>query len=286
MSAQRIGILHPGDMGNYIAAAAKQNGHDVCWASEGRSVATQERAVKVGLRDVYTLANLCGECSIILCVCPPHAAESVARSVLAHGFTGLYVDANAIAPQRAVIISDAMTQGGARFVDGGIIGLPGWESGKTWLYLSGPLAPDVAACFEGSPLKTPVLDSTIGSASALKMCYAAYTKGVTALLCGIVATAESMGVREALLQHWGGDDPAFPIQVTRRVREVTAKAWRFAGEMEEIATTFRSAGLPGGIHEAAATLFSRLAAFKDATSPPALDAVLGALIEKEAKHEK
>src|SRR5688572_30509310 len=98
MTPQRIGILHPGDMGISIAASAQNAGHQVYWASEGRGPDTQARAAKFELRDVGTLANLCAECQIILSVCPPHAAEEVAQEVLAAGFSGLYLDANAIAP--------------------------------------------------------------------------------------------------------------------------------------------------------------------------------------------
>ena len=101
MTPQRIGFLHPGDMGISIAASAQNAGNEVYWASEGRSPDTQARAANYGLRDAHTLAELCAECAIIVSVCPPHAAEEVAQQVLANGFGGMYLDANAIAPQRA-----------------------------------------------------------------------------------------------------------------------------------------------------------------------------------------
>ena len=110
------------------------------------------------------------------------------------------------------------------------------------------------------------------------MCYAAYTKGTTALLCAILATAEDLGVRRDLEQHWQRDDPQFADEVAQRVRQVTAKAWRFAGEMEEIASTFRAAGMPGEFHAAAASVYRRLADFKAARATPALEDVLAALL--------
>ena len=57
-----------------------------------------------------------------------------------------------------------------------------------------------------------------------------------------------------------------------------AKAWRFAGEMGEIAATFDQAGLPGDFHAAAAEVFHRIAHFKEATSTPTLEDVLMALM--------
>src|SRR6266487_3735599 len=166
-----------------------------------------------------------------------------------------------------------------------LAGLPG-SPDSTWLYLSGPRADEIAACFSAGPLATRVLGATIGTASALKMCFAAYTKGTTALLCAILATAENLGVREALEQQWEHDGQGFAEQVSQRVRRVTAKAWRFAGEMEEIATTFRDAGMPGEFHAAAAIIYRRLAQFKDSQTTPSLEEVLGALLHTASDDTK
>ncbi len=281
MIQQRIGILHPGEMGISIAASAQNSGQHVYWASEGRSSDTHARAARFELHDTHTVANLCAECAIIVSVCPPHAAEMVAGQVVEAGFTGIYLDANALSPARTAQIDQTMTKAGVSFVDGGIIGGPAWKPDSTWLYLSGPRADEIAACFSAGPLATRVLGATIGTASALKMCFAAYTKGTTALLCAILATAENLGVREALEQQWEHDGQGFAEQVSQRVRRVTAKAWRFAGEMEEIATTFRDAGLPGDFHAAAAIVYRRLAHFKQAGTVPQLEDVLEALLQTE-----
>jgi 3-hydroxyisobutyrate dehydrogenase-like beta-hydroxyacid dehydrogenase len=283
MTKHKIGILHPGLMGISIAASAQNSGHDVYWASEGRSAQTRERAEKFDLRDAHTLKELCATCSIIVSVCPPHAAQDVASQVMGHSFTGLYLDANAISPQRAIRIGQTVAQAGATFVDGGIIGGPAWEPGHTWLYLSGPSqsAHAVASCFSAGPLETSVIGEAVGKASALKMCFAAYTKGSTALLCAILATAETLGVREELEHQWSRGGSDFAEQATQSVRHVTAKAWRFAGEMDEISSTFAEAGLPGEFHAAAAVIYRRLAHFEDAPSTPSLDEVLAALAEVE-----
>jgi 3-hydroxyisobutyrate dehydrogenase-like beta-hydroxyacid dehydrogenase len=266
-------------MGVSVAASAKAGGHDVCWASEGRSPQTYERAAGADLRDVRGLAQLCATCSTLISVCPPHAAEEVAAQVLEHGFRGLYVDANAISPQRVVQIGERMAEAGVSFVDGGIIGGPAWEPGRTWLYLSGPGAERVAALFAEGPLEAEVIGEEAGKASALKMCYASWTKGTTALLCAILATADSMGVWPELQRQWDRNWPGFDADAIQRVRRVTAKAWRFAGEMDEIAATFRGAGLPGEFHAGAAEVYRRIAGFKDVAETPTLEQVLAALQE-------
>ncbi len=120
-----------------------------------------------------------------------------------------------------------------------------------------------------------VISDEIGSASALKMVFAAYTKGSTALLTTILAVAEHEGVRADLEAQWGEE---FTRQTHQRVAGNTAKAWRFAGEMREIADTFAGAGYPEGFHMAAADIFARLEKFKD--SPAAdVDAALALLAD-------
>ena len=279
MTRQKVGILHPGEMGISVAASIQASGHTVYWASDGRSRETHKRAAKFGLQDIRTLAALCETCTVIVSVCPPHAAEQIADTVLGYSFAGLYLDANAVSPQRVIHIGQAMRDAGVTFVDGGIIGGPAWEKGRTRLYLSGEAAEEAAACFSGGALQAIVIGQAIGKASALKMCYAAYTKGTTALLCGILATAEGLGIRGELEEEWSRDGSGFDKEARERVRRVTAKAWRFEGEMEEIAETFRAAGLPGEFHTAAASIYQRLAGFKDAASLPTLDQVLLALAQ-------
>jgi 3-hydroxyisobutyrate dehydrogenase-like beta-hydroxyacid dehydrogenase len=283
---ETIGILHPGAMGISVAASTLRSGHRVCYASEERSDATRGRAAEQNLRDLKTLADLCKTCSILISVCPPHAAEDVAQQVVDHGFRGLYLDANAISPKKAILIGEMLASAGISFVDGGIIGGPAWTPGETWLYLSGKDADTkrIADCFSAGPLEASVIGEEIGKASAIKMCYAAYTKGTTALLSAILALAEVNGVRTELSAQWERDESGFSQQAERRARRVTAKAWRFAGEMDEIAATFESAGLPGGFHAAAGEVYRRLVEFKSRKDVPALSEVIRALLLTEGEN--
>lgn len=256
-----IGLISPGAMGASVGAAAVSAGNRVLWASDGRSAATRERAERAGLADCGTIGEMAKDAPVILSVCPPHDAEATAGAVLDAGFSGLFVEGNAIAPQKVRRISSQLAGGGITTVDGGIVGGPAWttQSG-TVLYLSGARAGEVAALFADSPLGAQVIDGKVGSASAMKMAFAAWTKGSAALLTAILGVAEKEGVRETLEKQWGDK---FTTQTHGRVTASSAKAWRFAGEMREIAATFASAGFPCGFHEGAAEVFERLAPFKD-----------------------
>ncbi len=281
----QVGIVHPGAMGISVAATLQNSGCDVRWASAGRSQQSFTRAERHHLIDAGTLPELCACSEVIVSVCPPEAAEATADSVLAAGFRGLYLDANAISPQRSHRIAGKLEEAGIRFVDGGIIGGPAWKPGQTWLYLSGAAAETAAALFAAGPLETEVIGQEIGKASALKMCFAAYTKGTTALLSALVAAAEELGVRANLERQWARGDASSVERNQRQIRQVTEKAWRFAGEMDEIASTFAEAGLPDGFHRAAGDIYQRMAQFKDAPDLPPLADVLAALLRRsESRH--
>ena len=274
----KIGLLHPGTMGVSVGASALNGGHKVLWVSEGRSPASVARASEHGLTDVGCVAEVVSQSEIILSICPPDAAVAVSDAVKDAGFKGIYVDCNAISPMRMQHIAEHLEAGGARVVDGGIIGNPAWVAHKTFLYLAGGEAEKVAACFEAGPLVTRVMAGRkVGDASALKMCYAAYTKGTTAILCALLASAEALGVRDEVNEHWNIDQAGRAADREAIVSGVTKKAWRWSGEMQEIAATFASVGLPDGFHKAAATLYQRLEGLKDGPHPTPVEDVLAAL---------
>ncbi len=254
-----LAVLHPGEMGVSVGAALVAAGHRVFWLPEGRSAATRERAERAGLLRCGSLGELADTVGGILSVCPPAAAETVAGQVHAAGFTGIYVDANAVSPASARRIGRLM---GPAYVDGGIVGPPAVGPGLARLYLSGSPAEQVAGWFAGSFLETRTLAGDAGAASALKMCYAAYTKGSTALLLAVRALAEAENVEAPLLAEWEISQPGLAERSRRAASGTAAKAWRFVGEMEEIAATFRAVGLPGEFHDAAASIYRRLAPLK------------------------
>jgi len=277
MRIKTVTLLHPGNMGATIGAAVQ--GARVLWVSDGRSEDSRQRALKAGLADVATLAEAVGESDAVLSVCPPHAAEDVAESVAGLGFGGLYVDANAVSRATAQKVGETIGKAGATFVDGAIIGPPVTKPGRTRLYLSGSGAEGVSELFSGSMLDARVIEGGLGAASALKMTYAAWTKGSDALILAIRALAAREGVEEALLQEWAGSQPNLPGKSERAASVAAPKGWRYVGEMEEIAASFEAAGLPAGFHQAAADLYRRLAPFKDRSDPgPEVKEVLDALL--------
>jgi 3-hydroxyisobutyrate dehydrogenase-like beta-hydroxyacid dehydrogenase len=280
-----VGLLHPGEMGAAVGGCLVSVGHEVLWDPAGRSRASTGRALAAELTGV-TFDRLIARSSVILSICPPHAALDVARLVASAGYAGLYVDANAIAVATAEQVCAVVTAAGATYVDGGIIGMPPEVAGHTRLYLSGPHAAEVSPLFSRSRLDARVVEGPLYGASSVKMAYAAWTKGSAALLLAARALARASGVERTLLTEWSLSQKALGEQSERSASAAAAKGWRWVAEMEEIAASMAAAGLPAGFHEAAADIYDRAARAETpavrrpaAPEPPStLDTIMSALM--------
>jgi 3-hydroxyisobutyrate dehydrogenase-like beta-hydroxyacid dehydrogenase len=102
-------------------------------------------------------------------------------------------------------------------------------------------------------LDVRVLGTHSGQASGLKMCYASLTKGLTALATEALVAARAQGLQEALMAEF----QALPFfnTIERMVPGMPPKAYRWVGEMEEIARTFSDLGLPPQMPQGAASLY-------------------------------
>jgi 3-hydroxyisobutyrate dehydrogenase-like beta-hydroxyacid dehydrogenase len=271
-----VGLLHPGEMGAAVGGVLTGE-RQVWWASSGRSAASARRASGAGLTDVGTIEAIRDGCELIISICPPEAARDVARQM--SGFQGVYLDANAIAPATAREVAMQIEAGGGSYLDGGIIGgPPGVRSPRTRLYLSGPDGPRISQLFAKTAVDARVLSDDPTAASALKMCFAAWTKGTTALLLDIRALAEVLGETKALLAEWEGSMPELKDRSLLAAQQAVTKGWRWRGEMDEIARTFRDAELPDGFHKAASEIYGALVRDEEAAnSPSTLDEVIKSL---------
>jgi 3-hydroxyisobutyrate dehydrogenase-like beta-hydroxyacid dehydrogenase len=231
----RVGLFFPGEMGAAVGRAARG---EVLWASEGRSEATRERAAD--FVDLGSLAAVVRASDVILSICPPAIAEELAQEIFAEGFDGIFVEANAISPDRMRRIAE----GGLRVVDGAIIGARGIH-----LYLAGDGAHEIAALFAGTAVKAITLSADVGAASALKMAFGGWNK------IGIAVTAQAHAIARAYgVEDWLGEE-GVPAD---RLPRVADRAWRWAPEMEEVAAVCAQLALANGIPRGAADFYRRL----------------------------
>ena len=252
-----IALLHPGAMGCAVGQSLREAGHEVRWCSEGRSAASAARAQAAGLSPHGDLARCLAGAQAVVSVVPPEAAYAVARSVAEQGFQGAYLDLNALAPATAARIASLFPD--ERYGDGGIVGLPPQGPLGATLLLATPAAsllPDWGPLFSIQQLPA---GAGPFAASALKCAFAAWSKGSSALLLSVEAFAREQGLLNELHALWDERSPGLRARAEATGKAVAPKAWRFEGEMEEIAAAFRDVGLSSGAFEAAAALYRKVA---------------------------
>jgi 3-hydroxyisobutyrate dehydrogenase-like beta-hydroxyacid dehydrogenase len=254
-----VGLLSPGDMGHSVGKVLVHGGMPVTTCLVGRSQRSAELAANAGLSLADSLDDLVQNVDLFLSIVPPARATEVARQIAAAvkstGTNLLYLDCNAIAPETTREVRRIVESAGATFVDGGIIGPPPKIDGPgPRMYVSGPNAETLTQLRENG-LDIQPIGNVIGHASGIKMCYAALTKGLTALGTELMVAAEALGLTEPLRSEFEYSQKQLLEHFERSIPGMPPKAYRWVGEMEEIAKTFEDVGMTPKILLGAADMY-------------------------------
>ena len=265
MSIKTVAIQSPGDMGHGIGRVLAEGGYHVVSALEGRSERTRGLAKAAGIEDIGPLSALFEHTDVVLSIMRPDRAlgfvEALAALAGDHGGRPVIVDLNAVAPSTGRASAAAAEAVGLSFIDGGIIGGPP-RPGSSYtprLYISGPRASELLPLNEAG-LDFRVLGEGIGAGSAIKMCYAALTKGLTAIGIHSMVTAQLEGVDGALMAELAFSQKDLLRHLERGLPDMCPKAYRWVGEMEEISKTHVDGGLPGDMFLGAAKIYAQVEA--------------------------
>lgn len=258
MAIGTIAIMSPGNMGSAIGQFLGQNGFEIITCLAGRSDYTKKLARRANMRDAGSLDALVREADLVLSILDPAKAVTVAgeiaRAMQAANATPAYADCNATSPATAGELHDIIAGAGAKFVDVGIIGGAPQEGRYPMFCTSGP---DAALMDEldGKAVKTLNVGPDIGQGSAIKICNGAWNKGAFALYTAVMTAAEHYGFTEHLRPRLPGSQAGTVDKIDAAITRLPTLSGRYIGEMEQIAETFASIGLPAGFHEASAAMF-------------------------------
>jgi 3-hydroxyisobutyrate dehydrogenase-like beta-hydroxyacid dehydrogenase len=272
-----IAVLSTGDMGHAVGRALGEAGHEVITSLLGRSERTRALAKSAAIADVGDLDEVVRRADLILSILVPSQAEAFAALVAAgikrcgpshpsHKAT-VFADCNAVSPATTLRMENAITGAGGRYIDASIIGPPPGGADMPRFYVSGPHAGAMQA-LDGAGIVVRNMGPETGAASAIKMCYAGFTKGTSALSVGVLALAQRLGVAEELDREMSESQAAGLERMRKHIPGLPVKARRWVGEMEEIAATFAAAGLPPGFHEAAAAIYELMGETEFAEETP------------------
>ena len=234
----RIAIIAAGEMGSGVGARLHAQGAEVMTSLVGRGPGSAARARRAGMTAIDDDETLVAASDMVLSILPPAEAVGLAHRLapaLAAKGAVLYADCNAVAPETVKRVGEIVAATGARFVDVGIIGGPPRPEGYTpRFYASGEASNELRKLREFGLDVRPV-EGGIGAASALKMAYASLTKGFTAIGMASARGAANGRVAAALRAELADSQPQLFAWLQRQIPTVYPKAYRWVGEMEEIA---------------------------------------------------
>ena len=261
MSNLTIGVMSPGDMGHSVASALNEIGCEVVTVLSGRSELSQIRAKRSNMMDLGSLQEMVSVSDFIFSIMPPEKAENFAKEVAGaintSDKTPVFVDCNAISPDTTLSIASVIKAAGADFLNVGIIGPPPGRGSTTKFYASGEDANSLQFINQNDIRLVLVGDELI-NASAIKMCYAALTKGTMTLHASVLIAAELLGISEAVQNEIEESQPFHWGAMKKNISMLACDADRWAGEMDQISDTFGSAGLTPYLHKGAADVFRLL----------------------------
>ncbi len=263
MSIGSVAILSPGDMGHAIGQLLRENELRVLTCLAGRSSRTRQLSEQAGITDVPNLNALVEQSDVLMSVtvseAVPGLCEDIADAVKSTGTDLLFAECNAIAPELSKEMEGVLQSVGARYVDASIIGGPPRNSSSPRVYASGDNASEFEQLREFG-LDVRNLGPQLGRASGIKMCYAAMTKGTTALHAELLIAAEKLGLTQELMAEFIGSQPAVVSRMEGWMPTMPAKSRRWVSEMEEIEKTFKDLGLTPNIFKGVADMYRMIGA--------------------------
>ena len=258
MSLKTVAVVSPGDMGHAVGRVLGNSGLDVITSLAGRSERTCGLARQAGIRDVGSLEEMVAEADLVLSVLVPSEAVAVARRLAtARSDTGSdapFADCNAVSPESAMTMNAIIADSGGQFIDASIIGPPPGRAEPPRFYVSGEHS-GIMMELDGRGIEVRSLGPRVGRASGIKMCYAALTKGTSALQVALLAAAEVMELSDELRAELLYSQPEAYGRMEQQIPGLPVKASRWIGEMLEIADTFDHLGLTPLFHRAAADIY-------------------------------
>ncbi len=241
----RTGVFYTGEMGTALSRELVRAGFEVLSCVTGRSERTRINAQNSGVTLKESVEKVVAESRYIFSLVPPNYAVDVAEMVSdAMGRTGkypLYVDCNSVGPGTMRKIDSVIKGCGGEILDGVFIGGASMFESKTTLYLSGERTEELARLLEHG-IRVITLGKEVGDASAFKMCFAGFNKGLVALFLEIISTAERVGRRELLLHSLEDFYPGTVETIRRLLPSYPVHCERRIQEMEELVSFLRGLG--------------------------------------------
>jgi len=256
-------VLYPGEMGCAVARLLVTGGWGVYTHLWGPSLVCDADAAAAGIVDLGSLDEAVAAADVVISLVPPavapETAETVGAAARRSGRRPLYLDANTVAPATMAAVAAACAGAGLDCLDGSFIGSAAELGGRTRLYLSGARAAELAAALPEA-LHARVLGPETGAASALKLAFAGFNKGLVALFLGVTEAGVAAGETDELLACLREFYPGTLETLERLLPSYPRHAARRADELDELARFLSGEGRDPAWAAAAGEIVRRFAA--------------------------
>lgn len=231
-------VLYPGEMGCATARVLVAAGWDVCTHLWGPSLICRGDAEAAAIVNLGSLDEAVAASDVVVSLVPPAAALETAQAVSGaarqSGRQPLFLDANSVAPATMSAIATTLEGAELDCVDGAFVGSAAELGGRTRLYLSGSRAGELAAALPEA-FQARNIGPRVGDASALKLAFAGFNKGLVALFVEVMEAGGAAGERDELLACLRAFYPGTVETLERLLPSYPRHAARRADELDELA---------------------------------------------------
>ena len=257
-----------GDMGFSVAKYLTKSNYSVLTNIDNRSEKSKNNAKKSNSQ-IVSFENLILNSQFIISIIPPSASQQTAKNISFYSKKlskpVIYIDANAISPKTTLDIENDFYKNAEQssiYIDGSIIGGPPNDNYKPNLYLSGKNIKKIDK-MKSNAFNIINLGEETKLASSLKMCYASWTKGSSALIISMLLLAEKSNVLFQLLDELNYSQKELITKMIKTFPSISEKSYRWIAEMEEIASTYYENELNPGALDNASSIYKLISRNKN-----------------------
>ncbi|MDR2215945.1 MAG: DUF1932 domain-containing protein, partial [Nevskiaceae bacterium] len=252
--AATIAFIGFGEAGGLLGQALARRGcavraYDILPAITARIKAA-------GADPARTLADCVrGAKLVISAVTATSAGEVAAQAATLMQPGQIFLDINSVSPESKRANAARVESVGADYVEAAVMAPVPPHGLAVPMLLGGARAAELSAGLNALGFSTRAVASTIGVASAIKMCRSVMIKGIEALAVESLFTARHYGAEDAVLASLAATFPSMGwdgAQADYLISRVAEHGRRRAAEVREVAVTVRAAGLAPYMSEAIA----------------------------------
>jgi 3-hydroxyisobutyrate dehydrogenase-like beta-hydroxyacid dehydrogenase len=183
---------------------------------------------------------------IVVSAVTASSSRAVAEDLRQHLVPGqLFLDINSVSPDTKRGNAAAVEKSGASYVEAAVMGPVAPNGLKVPILLGGAAASELAAILNPAGMRLEVAATTIGQASAIKMCRSIMIKGLEALTVECLMTARQYGVEDVVIASLNRSFPQMDWEKLAGyfVERTIKHGRRRAAEMRESAATVSGIGI-------------------------------------------